>query len=66
MHIDPFDLGCLSPEDIKNTFGQMVNDIQFLPAARLDLIIERIEDAKHQLIDLAARNTELFEVKRRK
>ena len=64
MNGDPFDLGMISQDDIKNVFGQLVNDIQFLPV-RQDLWIERVEVAKHELIKLCARNMELFQVSRR-
>lgn len=64
MSSDSFDLGAVSVDDIKNTFGQLINDLQFLPV-RQDVWIERAENAKHELIALAARNAEIFDVRRK-
>jgi hypothetical protein len=64
MISDPFDLGMISPDDIKNEFGALVQKVQYMNA-RSDLIMEAIDDAKASLIDRCARNLELFEIKRR-
>ena len=58
---DPFDLGLVSVDDIKNVFGQLVNRIQFEPV-RQDIWMEALENCKYELIKLAQRNTELFKV----
>ena len=64
MNMDPFDLGAVSPEDIKNVFGQLINDLQFVPE-HSKRWLERTEDAKHELIKLCSRNAELFRVVRK-
>ena len=61
---DPFDLGAVSVDDIKNVFGQLVNRIQFEPV-RQDIWMELIENSKHDLIALCQRNSELFKVMRK-
>ena len=61
---DPFDLGAVSVDDIKNVFGQLVNDLQFIPT-HSNMWLERVETAKHELIKLCARNAELFRVVRK-
>ena len=61
---DPFDLGLVSVDDIKNVFGQLVNRIQFEPV-RQDIWMELIENSKHDLIALCQRNSELFKVMRK-
>ena len=61
---DPFDLGSVSVDDLKNCFGMLINKIQHEPV-RMDIWIERIEDCKHDLIALCQRNSELFKTVRR-
>lgn len=61
---DPFDLGAVSVDDIKNVFGLLIDRIQHLPV-RQDIWVENLENAKHDLIALCARNSELFRVVRK-
>lgn len=62
---DPFEHGLISVSDVKNVWAELINKVQFLPQYRTDLIMEAIDDAKARLIDLAARNAQIFNAVRR-
>lgn len=61
---DPFELGMVGVGDLKDVFGDLVMKLQFEPV-RMDIWMERLEDAKHRLIDIASRNIVIFEARRR-
>ena len=64
MSSDPFDLGAVSQDDIKNAFGHLVQILDSLPF-RKDLWTEKTEDCKYDLLALCQRNSELFRVTRK-
>jgi hypothetical protein len=61
---DPFDLGMVSVDDLKGVFSQLVNDLQFIPT-HSNRWLDRVVEAKHELIKLCERNAGLFRVVRK-